>query len=140
MAVVSISMPDSLLAAVDGFADEHGYTARSEIVREGLRTVLSEASHVDGETERLSTLVVCFEYGDACVERTVSHVRHDAGDLVVAHAHGHAKGCCLELVVAYGTAAERRELATELRSVSGVLAVEESVSTVSETALLEAAD
>jgi len=139
MAVVSISLPDSLLAEVDAHADEHGYTARSEIVREGLRTVLSDADRAD-ETPQLATFVVCFEYGDTRAERLVSRARHDAGDLVIAHAHGHAENRCFEFLLTYGTAAERRELAAELRSVSGVRAVEQSVSSVTETALPEAAD
>ena len=33
MTVVSVSMPDSLLDRLDEFADEHGYTGRSEVVR-----------------------------------------------------------------------------------------------------------
>jgi len=33
MAVVSVSMPDELLERLDQFAEEHGYTGRSEVVR-----------------------------------------------------------------------------------------------------------
>ncbi len=140
MVVVSISLPDSLLTEVDAHADEHGYTARSEIVREGLRTVLSGDEHLDDATPQLSTFVVCFDYGDTRTERLISRVRHDADNFVIAHAHGHAEDCCLEFLLTYGTAAERRELAAELRSVAGVHTVEESVSSVTETTLLEAAD
>jgi hypothetical protein len=37
MTVVSVSMPDELLERIDSFADEHGYTGRSEVVREAAR-------------------------------------------------------------------------------------------------------
>nr|WP_317627638.1 ribbon-helix-helix domain-containing protein [Halorubrum sp. BOL3-1] len=42
MSVVSISMPEALLEHIDEFADEHGYSGRSEVVREGTRTLLEE--------------------------------------------------------------------------------------------------
>ena len=34
MSVVSVSMPEELLERIDDFADDHGYTGRSEVVRE----------------------------------------------------------------------------------------------------------
>ena len=40
MTVVSISMPDELLERIDEFADEHGYTGRSEVFREAGRNLL----------------------------------------------------------------------------------------------------
>ena len=42
MTVVSVSMPDELLDRIDEFADGHGYTGRSEVVREAARNLLGE--------------------------------------------------------------------------------------------------
>jgi CopG family nickel-responsive transcriptional regulator len=42
MSVVSISIPEALLKRIDEFADDHGYSGRSEVVREGTRTLLEE--------------------------------------------------------------------------------------------------
>jgi len=42
MTVVSVSMPDELLERLDSFAKEHGYTGRSEVVREASRNLLTE--------------------------------------------------------------------------------------------------
>ena len=42
MTVVSVSMPESLLNRLDEFAEEHGYTGRSEVVREASRNLLGE--------------------------------------------------------------------------------------------------
>ena len=38
MSVVSVSMPEELVERIDRFADEHGYTGRSEVLREGAAT------------------------------------------------------------------------------------------------------
>jgi len=42
MSIVSISMPEALLERIDTFADEHGYSGRSEVVREASRKLLEE--------------------------------------------------------------------------------------------------
>ena len=42
MSVVSVSMPEELLNRIDQFADDHGYTGRSEVLREASRNLLGE--------------------------------------------------------------------------------------------------
>jgi CopG family nickel-responsive transcriptional regulator len=42
MGVVSISRPDELEERIDEFGEEHGYTGRSEVVREAVRNLLDE--------------------------------------------------------------------------------------------------
>jgi transcriptional regulator, CopG family len=42
MSVVSVSMPEELLERIDQFADDHGYTGRSEVFREASRNLLEE--------------------------------------------------------------------------------------------------
>jgi transcriptional regulator, CopG family len=44
MTVVSVSMPEELLDRVDGFADENGYTGRSEVFREAARNLLTSST------------------------------------------------------------------------------------------------
>ena len=132
MTVVSISMPETLRETVDEYAETHGYGGRSEVVRDALREfcIHSDAEPADNNSpRRLATLVVCFEYGDARVERQITARRRKA-DCVVAHTHGHAAGCCLETIVVYGTDSQRRELAADLRAISGVDGLDQSVATL----------
>jgi len=42
MGIVSISRPDELEERIDEFGEEHGYTGRSEVVREAVRNLLDE--------------------------------------------------------------------------------------------------
>ena len=131
MTVVSISMPDSLRSTVDQYADTHGYGGRSEVVRAALREFCADSdSAADAEsTPRLATLVACFEYGNTSVEQQVTARRREA-DCVVAHAHGHADGCCLEIIVVYGTDSQRQQLTASLRAISGVDGIDQSVATL----------
>jgi len=136
MTVVSISMPETLRATVDQYADTHGYGGRSEVVREALREFCadSDSESTDAATPRLATLVACFEYGDTSVEQQVTARRREA-DCVVAHAHGHADGCCLEIIVVYGTHSQRQRLTASLRAISGVNRVDQSVATLRDNQL-----
>ena len=131
MTVVSISMPDSLRTTVDEYAETHGYGGRSEVVRQALREFCADSATPTESTPQLATLVVCFEYGDASVERQVAAVRREA-DCVVAHTHGHAAGCCLELIAVYATPSQRDTLTASLRSIGGVDSVEQSVADITD--------
>jgi len=129
MTVVSISMPETLRETVDQYAETHGYGGRSEVVRDALREFCADSDAEPAGTEstrRLATLVVCFEYGDARVERKITARRRKA-DCVVAHTHGHAAGCCLETIVIYGSSSQRRDLVADLRAISGVDSIDQSV-------------
>ena len=42
MTVVSVSMPEELLERIDEFSEDHGYTGRSEVIREASRNLLGE--------------------------------------------------------------------------------------------------
>jgi len=60
MTVVSVSMPESLLERID---EEHGYTGRSEIIREASRNLLGE------------------------FEEKMMHLRHEYEGLVASNFH-----------------------------------------------------
>jgi len=135
MTVVSISMPEALRTTVDQYAETHGYAGRSDVVRQALREFCADTESTDEpSTPQLATLVVCFEYGDTSVERQVATVRREA-NCVIAHAHGHAAGCCLETIVVYATATQRQTLTASLRAITGVDGVDQSVAALPENQL-----
>ena len=70
MGVVSISMPDALLERVDAFVDEHGYSGRSEAVRQGTRSLLGEFQTGAADDRRhVGTVTVVFEYCQPVVQQ-----------------------------------------------------------------------
>jgi CopG family nickel-responsive transcriptional regulator len=73
MTVASVSMPESLLERSDEFADEHGYTGRSEIIREASRNLLGEFKDTRLEDRELMGIVtVLFDYNTTTVEEKIS--------------------------------------------------------------------
>ena len=129
MAVVSVSMPEQLIDRIDGFADEHGYTGRSEVLREAARNLLGEFEDKDLEGRELMAVVtVMFDYGNDAVEQRMMHLRHQHDTLVESNVHNHVGDrYCTELFVLDGTLEDISAFVGEIRATQGTLSVDYTV-------------
>jgi CopG family nickel-responsive transcriptional regulator len=129
MTVVSVSMPESLLERLDEFAEEHGYTGRSEVVREASRNLLSEFEDKQLEgRELMSTVTVVFDHETSSAEERMMQVRHDHEDIVVSNVHNHVGDhYCMELFILEGHLDEISTFVGKIRATSDVLSVDYSV-------------
>ncbi|MFB6218530.1 MAG: nickel-responsive transcriptional regulator NikR [Halobacteriaceae archaeon] len=142
MAVVSVSMPDELLERIDGFAEEHGYTGRSEVVREAARNLLGEfeEAHLEGR-DLIGLVTVVFNYATTNVEERMMQLRHEHEELVTANVHNHVGSeYCMELFVLEGTLAEISGFVRGVRATRDTLTVDYSVIPVDEFPAAAAAD
>ena len=63
-------MPQELLDRIDEFADEHGYTGRSEVLREGARNLLGEFKDEQLEDRQLTGVItVLFDFETSNAEQ-----------------------------------------------------------------------
>jgi len=129
MTVVRVSMPDELLERIDGFAEEHGYTGRSGVVREAARTLLGEFNDEQLEGRDLMGLVtVLFDYEGTDVEQQLMHLRHDHDELVISHVHNHVGDhYCMELFILEGKLTDISEFVGRIRATKDTLTVDYSV-------------
>jgi len=129
MAVVSVSMPDELLERIDGFADDHGYTGRSEIVREAARNLLGEFENVRLEDRELMGVVtVVFDYETTSVEERMMRLRHEHETLVASNFHSHVGDhYCMELFILDGSLEEISTFVGKIRATKDTLSVDYSV-------------
>jgi CopG family nickel-responsive transcriptional regulator len=129
MAVVSISMPDSLLEQLDRFADEHGFTGRSEVLREASRTLMEEFDDRRLEDRDLMGVVtVLFDYETTDVEEALIDLRHEYEDLVASNLHSHVGNHrCMELFVLEGDLEEISEFVGRLRATKDTLLLDHSI-------------
>ena len=143
MTVVSVSMPESLLERLDEFAEEHGYTGRSEVVREASRNLLSEFEDKKLEGRDLMGVVtVVFDHETSSAEERMMRVRHEHESLVVSNVHNHVGDhYCMELFILEGGLDEISTFVGKIRATSDILSVDYSVIPVDdfESALTEAA-
>jgi len=129
MTVVSVSMPDELLERLDTFADEHGYTGRSEVVREASRNLLSEFEDKQLEDRGLMGVVtVLFDFQSTDVEQRMMHLRHDYESLVTSHVHNHVGDhYCMELFILEGSLGETSTFVGKVRATQDTLSLDYSV-------------
>ncbi len=129
MTVVSVSMPEELLNRIDAFADEHGYTGRSEVVREAARNLLGEFEDKRLEDRDLIAIVtVLFNYETTSVEERMMQLRHEHESLVASNFHSHVGNhYCMELFVLEGELTEISTFVGKIRATQDTLTVDYSV-------------
>lgn len=134
MTVVSVSMPEELLDRIDAFADEHGYTGRSEVVREASRNLLGEFEDPRLEDHKLMAVVtVLFEYHGSNVEERMIDLRHEYEGLVSSNVHSHVGDQhCMELFVLEGKLDDISAFVERVRATNDTLTVDYSVKPVDE--------
>ena len=134
MTVVSVSMPEELLERIDGFADEHGYTGRSEVVREASRSLLGEFEdeRLDNR-ELMGVVTVLFDYETTSVEERMMRLRHEHEGIVASNFHSHVGSrYCMELFVLEGSLDEISAFVGKVRATKDTLTVDYSVTPVDE--------
>ncbi|PSP39513.1 nickel-responsive transcriptional regulator NikR [Halobacteriales archaeon QH_7_65_31] len=129
MTVVSVSMPESLLNRLDEFADEHGYTGRSEVVREASRNLLGEFEDKRLEDRRLiGVITVLFNYETSAAEQRMMQLRHEHEGLVTSNVHNHVGDhYCMELFIVEGRLDEISTFVGKIRATKDTLSVDYSV-------------
>jgi CopG family nickel-responsive transcriptional regulator len=129
MTVVSISMPESLVERLDEFAEEHGYTGRSEVVREGARNLLSEFEdrRLEGR-HLLGVITVVFNYETSNAEERMMQLRHEHETLVTSNVHSHVGDhYCMELFIVEGSLEDISGFVGKVRATQDTLSVDYSV-------------
>ena len=129
MTVVSVSMPEKLLNRIDQFADDHGYTGRSEVLREASRSLLGEFEDTKLEDRELMGVVtVVFDYETTTVEEKMMRLRHEHEDIVVSNFHSHVGGHhCMELFVLDGSLEDISTFVGKIRATKDTLTIDYSV-------------
>jgi CopG family transcriptional regulator, nickel-responsive regulator len=113
MAVVSVSLPDSLLEQADAFITARGFAGRSELVRAALRDHLAREAQAERTGYTSATVTLLYPHG---AERRLGEIRHDFTDVIQSMMHGHAEAGCVELFLVRGDADRLRRFVDTLRA------------------------
>jgi len=95
-------MTERLRDDLDTFAEEHGYTGRSEVIREACQSLLEEYQEPDDEDRRvLATVTAVFGYDEPEIERRMMDIRHEFEALIQSNSHDCLDGNagCIETFV-----------------------------------------
>ncbi len=103
MPIVSISLNPEILSELDKLQKSMGFSGRSEAIRAGIRTFVSEEkqkSELEGNIHAILLVVHNDEFDHA-----VSGIKHNFEDLITTHLHSKIEGVkCMELFVIDGDA------------------------------------
>jgi len=119
--IISISLTKDILHELDRMGDRAGYTSRSEIVRDSIRTFLKskeEIDKVEGRVEGVLLLLYDHKAG-----HTVSEVRHRHMEVFRSFMHCdfvEKESKCCEVLMFSGEADKVREAHQSLQAIKHV--------------------
>ncbi|MDE1858332.1 MAG: CopG family ribbon-helix-helix protein [Thaumarchaeota archaeon] len=113
MAIISLSLPDSMVKSMDEIQDSVGFSGRSELVRAAIRLLLEDTRSKDGLAGNGNAVIVV---GHASAdEEPVTRLKHKYEDIVRTHVHvkvSHED--CVEVFVLTGEGEEIASMTKEL--------------------------
>ena len=114
MSIISMSINDKLLKDINKLQKDLGFTGRSEIIRAGLRTLISEEkvkTRLKGTIEGIIIVVNQEKHNDE-----VSKISHNYHDIIKTEIHNHLEEHkCSHVFVIKGNAEEIKKIITEMK-------------------------
>ncbi len=103
MPIVSISLNDEILTELDKLQKSMGFSGRSEAIRAGIRSFVSEEKQKSDLSGVLHAILLVVHNNE--FDHIVSGITHNFEDLITTHLHSKIeKEKCMELFVIHGDA------------------------------------
>ncbi len=116
MSIISISIPKSMLDKIDEYIRQQGFASRSEIVRQALRSYLSESKKLEDLTGRIAVTITLIYRRDAR-RGQITDLQHNYSSMVLTFLHMHVDAdSCVEIIVAKGEAQTIKSLIQALKA------------------------
>ena len=128
-------MTERLRDDLDAFSDEHGYTGRSEVIREACQSLLKEYRASNNEDRRvLATVTAVFEYDEPKIERQMIDIRHEFEASIRSNSHNCLEGNagCVETFVIEALYDDALRFIRTVRGMNESVAVEYTIVPVEE--------
>jgi len=110
--IISLSLPEQMVKAMDEIQDSVGFSGRSELIRAAIRLLLEDTKEKNDLTGKLNAVVVV---GHASAdEAPVTKLKHKFEDIVKTHVHSKVSHeDCIEIFVLAGDGREIAQMAKE---------------------------
>ncbi len=103
MPIISISLNQEILSELDRLQKTMGFSGRSEAIRAGIRTFVSEEKQKLEFTGNIHAILLVVHNDE--FDHIVSGIKHNFEDLITTHLHSKIEGeKCMELFVIDGDA------------------------------------
>jgi|SRR5690242_18708689 CopG family transcriptional regulator, nickel-responsive regulator len=115
LTIVSISLNKNILAQMDKIRKSRGFSGRSEIVRAGIRALLSEERERNNITGFIHALFLAMH--DEKSDEQVTELRHAFDKLITTHLHNKVDtDRCLEIFLLRGNANDITDMAKRFQA------------------------
>jgi CopG family nickel-responsive transcriptional regulator len=119
----ALAIDGDLLRKFDRWLGAHGYTNRSEAVRDLIRGALVEAKWEDPRQKVVAVLSVVYDHAARALAQELTRLQHRDHHAVLCSQHVHLdQHQCLEVILMSGTARQLRQLADSIIATRGVMA------------------
>ena len=119
----AMSLDGALLGRFDAWMARHGYTNRSEAMRDLIRAALVEQEWTDPHAEVVAALSVIYDHAAHDLAQALADIQHRRFHTVLCSQHVHLdRHRCLEVVLLRGRAGRLRSLADRIIATRGVRA------------------
>jgi CopG family nickel-responsive transcriptional regulator len=116
MNIISLSIPKTLLDKVDEYIQQQGFANRSEVIRQALRSYMSESKRLEELQGRITVIITLIYRREARIGQ-ITDLQHSYSDAVLTFLHTHVEAdSCIEIIVARGDAQVMRSLIQALKS------------------------
>jgi CopG family nickel-responsive transcriptional regulator len=119
---LTISLDNQLSRQLDDYIRAHGYTNRSEAMRDLIREQLETARLKKGdEGDCVATLSYIYSHHESDLAARITSVQHDHHDLTLSSLHVHMDhDNCLEVVILRGAINSVKNFANRVTATRGV--------------------
>ncbi len=115
MTIVSVSLNRTILDDMDKLQKSHGFSGRSELVRAGIRNLLSEERKRQDLSGMLHALFLAIHDEDS--DEEVTEMRHVYDKLINTHLHSKIdRDRCLEIFLIRGDAGDVKEMTKKFQA------------------------
>ena len=119
----AMSLESALLGRFDAWMARHGYTNRSEAMRDLIRSALVEQEWTDPKAPVVAALSVIYDHAAGDLAQVLADIQHHRFRTVLCSQHVHLdRHLCLEVVLLRGRAGSLRRLADRIVATRGVRA------------------
>jgi Predicted transcriptional regulators containing the CopG/Arc/MetJ DNA-binding domain and a metal-binding domain len=109
MAIVSVSLNDKILEEIDRMQKELGFSGRSEVIRAGVRMLVSDNKEKERLTGKINSILLLIH--NQKVEDAVTEIKHRFEDITKTQIHTHLReDKCLEIFILNGDAGRIKRL------------------------------
>ena len=103
MPIVSISLTEEILKEIDSLQKNLGFSGRSDAIRAGIRSFVSEEKQKENLTGNVNAILLVVHNDE--YDNQVNGIKHSYEDLITTHLHSKIEGDkCMELFMLKGEA------------------------------------